>query len=145
MPFKIKNGFPSNLALPHFPAGPGWLCPLQPRMGWTPSAVTALACLPARLVSRPRPPSLCGPQSVCFFPPTLRPPQPLRCFLTAPLSPAPSLDPERPFPTLQRPAPHSAPPPSHSLPAAWVGATPLEWSPGGPTGKAGKEAHGLRA
>lgn len=46
MPFKIKNGFPSQPHIPHLPEGLGRLCPLQARMGWTPSPKTALACLP---------------------------------------------------------------------------------------------------
>ena len=72
MPFKIKNGFPSNLACHSFLRA-GWFCPLQPRMGWTPSTVTALlACLPPGVQAPP--PSLYGLLPVCCSPRTLWPP-----------------------------------------------------------------------
>ena len=70
MPFKIKNGFPSNLACHSFLRA-GWFCPLQPRMGWTHSTVTALlACLP---------PGVQAPASVPLWPPArlLLPPHPV--------------------------------------------------------------------
>lgn len=141
MPFKIKNGFPSNLAC-HSSLRAGWLCPLQPRMGWTPSPVTALlACLP---------PGVQAPASVPLWPPAclLLPPHPVATlphphFLTAPLSPTPSLDPDHPFPTCHSPVPHSGPP--KPLPPCSLGQSlASERSPGRLARKGGKEAHGLR-
>ena len=107
--------------MPQFPAGRVVL-PSSASDGVDALHSNCPPCLPAAWCPGPRlRPSMAScpsaaPPAPCGHPATPH-------FLTAPLSPTPSLDPDHPFPTCQSPVPHSGPP--KPLPPCSLGQSPL--------------------